>query len=129
MSVGTRDAEGNTPLHISAKAGHVDLILYFIEKGMPIDIVLFYTSFMSLHIPSHLIPSSAFLAYSYHSGERIRTYPSHDCCFLWAHSCMQCHLEIRYKCVLFSIEGIQNSNKNKSKNKRITTATLTHIIY
>lgn len=41
MSIRMQDPEGNTPLHASARGGHVDLILYFIERGMPIDIVCF----------------------------------------------------------------------------------------
>lgn len=39
MSIRTSDADGNTPLHASAKAGHVDLILYFVDQGMPVDLV------------------------------------------------------------------------------------------
>lgn len=38
MSIRTLDAEGNTPLHASAKSGHVDLILYFVDQGMPVDL-------------------------------------------------------------------------------------------
>lgn len=38
MSIRTLDAEGNTPLHASARSGHVDLILYFVDQGMPVDL-------------------------------------------------------------------------------------------
>lgn len=39
MSVRTLDTEGNTAIHAAAKSGHVDVLLYFIDQGMPVDLV------------------------------------------------------------------------------------------
>jgi palmitoyltransferase len=63
MSLGMRDAEGNTPLHISAKAGHVDIILYFVERGIPIDILngLGHTPLMLAVSYGHIAACNAIL--------------------------------------------------------------------